>query len=30
MSDKSNVYGYVSGGPTQARTSNTGVFEINY
>ena len=29
MSDKSNVYGYVSGGPTQARTSNTGVFEVN-
>lgn len=29
MVDKSNVYGYVSGGPTQARTSNTGVFEVN-
>ena len=29
MVDKSNEYGYVSGGPTQADGSNTGVFEVN-
>jgi len=29
MSDKSNTYGYVSGGPTQAAGDNDGVFEVN-
>ena len=29
MSDKSNTYGYVSGGPTQAAGNNDGVFEVN-
>ena len=29
MVDKSNEYGYVPSSPTQARGSNTGVFEVN-
>ena len=29
MSDKSNIYGYVAGGPNQASGSNSGVFEMN-
>ena len=29
MVDKSNEYGYVPESPTQARGSNTGVFEVN-
>ena len=29
MVDKSNEYGYVPESPTQARGSNTGIFEVN-
>jgi len=29
MVDKSNEYGYVPSSPTQARGSNTGIFEVN-
>jgi len=29
MVDKSNTYGFVPSSPTQARGSNTGIFEVN-
>ena len=29
MSDKSNEFGYIGASPTQARSDNDGVFEVN-